>query len=107
MVVLAARPAVEHEAAQLVRALAVALRVREPGQRGGAVALHRDDVEARRGLQAALEQRPRLLAAAAPRVDRAEDAVGDERVVRRRRPAAISPPHSSSTWSQSPSSRRT
>ena len=82
VVVLAALPAREHGPAVLLGALRVALLRGEPGQRRGAVALHRDDVEPRRRLvgSASAARRPR--AAPAPDLDRAQDAVGDERLLR-------------------------
>ena len=107
VMVLAALPAREDGSAVLLGSLRVALAGGEPGQRRRAVALHRDHVQPRRRLVAARQQRHAAPAVSAPHLDRAEDAVGDERLLRRARRARSGPAQSSSAWSHSPSSRRT
>ena len=79
VMVLAARPAVEQEAAVLARAVELARARLQPGQRGGAVDGHRG-VEPRRGRERADEQRPRRGVGAPERVDRAEHAVGHDQL---------------------------
>ena len=84
VVVLAALPALQHEAAVRVGVVEIALVLRQPGERGGAVHAHRDDVEARGRVQALDEQRPSGRPLAAERTDRPEHAVRDQRRVRAR-----------------------
>ena len=82
VVILAARPALHHEAAVTAGLVEVALVLVEHRERGGAVDGHRDHVEAGGRLEALDEQRPggRSLAAEGP--DRPEHAVHHQRRVR-------------------------
>ena len=81
VVVLAALPALQHGAEVLLRGRRVAGVGGDPAERGRAVDAHRDDVEPRGGRGAAVEQRAAGAGVAAEAEDRAEHAVGHERVV--------------------------
>ena len=109
VVVLAALPAGEHERGSAPRrARVLALLRGQPRERRGAVALHRDDVQPRRRLQAARQQRPgraarcRARPAIAPRTPSATSVSCGRRAGR-----DAAPRTAPATWSQSPSSRRT
>jgi hypothetical protein len=77
VVVLALLPAREQEAAVLERLVRMAVVVGDDGQRGGAVDLHREDVETAAELECRREGPPRGAELPAESADESEDAIGD------------------------------
>ena len=82
VMVFAATPAIEKEAAVRPGIVEVALALIQPGEHGGAVHAHRNHIEAHARLQTLHEKRARAGRIAPERADRSKDAVRDQGGVR-------------------------